>query len=231
MLDVEFNSQVFDKKGELSNNYYGSKYNHWDISQFKDFNIVKTTPGTARFLDSIDNKKIIDKDILVTKLLDYYRDLDKVLNRLLNDSQELMFRRFAYKTVMFKHENMFRVVTNLWEEMYSDASYNYLLQVHPLYEESYGISYVAYFDTHFSQVLYQSLITLEIYFNSSRRLEDIGTYRESNGFRSAEIYRFSWMSEETINQYSYNYLFHQSHEDFHLLQKFPTASLQPLTIP
>lgn len=220
---------IFESYSSFSNDYLGSKYNHWDLTDFKDVNLVATTKTIPMFLSSLEGGKLLDKDKLLVCLLDYYKDLNIVFNRLLNNSQDLMFRRFAFKAVMFKYNLIFKAITNNWDEIFSDAAYTYVTETHLNFDESYGISYNAYFDTHFSQVLYLAYVRFEILINKDERAIFKDTYLEHNKSRSTEVYRFSWLSEEDINILSRDNSIHLYHEDSHLLQIYPSSFQSPLS--
>lgn len=227
MVDINQDPKIFSSEHSFSNGYLGSKYNHWDINQFKDVNLMSS--GQAIFFKSFGNKRTVDTDKLFNSLIDYYKDLDLIFYRLLNNINDLMFKRFAFKTVMFKYNLIFRAITNNWDEIFTDAALYYFQNLHTEYDESFGVSYVAYFDTHFSQVLYNAYINYEIKENDTRSKLFENTYLEKNKCRNLEMYRFSWMTEEEINYFSRDNLSHQYREDSHLLQRFPFSSLQPLS--
>ena len=220
---------IFEDFSSFSNDYLGSKYNHWDLITFKDVNLVATTKSIPMFLSFLKGEKLLDKDKLLGYLLDYYKDLNIIFNRLLNNAQDLMFRRFAFKTVMFKYNLIFKAITNNWDEIFSDAAYTYVTETHLNFDESYGISYNAYFDTHFSQVLYMAYVRFEALINKDDRHAFRDSYMEYNKARSTEFYRFSWLSEEDINTLSRDNLIHLYHEDSHLLQIYPSSFQSPLS--
>lgn len=201
------NFDVFKPTVNYSNNYMGSKYNYLDFHKYKNINPLKIHGTKGLLYSAFNNEREYDKDKILNVLFNYYKCLDVNLNRLKNNASDQMFRRFAYLSIMFKYENLFMAVCNNWEEMYNDAFFSYMTKTHLEYDESFGISYVAYFDTHFSQVLYKTFVDIETKLNNSSKYE--GTYLFKNSTRALEVYRFSWMSEEEINLFSYRHSHHQ----------------------
>ena len=61
-------------------------------------------------------------------------------------------------------------ILELWDEAFSLALESYLKERHTKFIETYGISYVAYFDINFSNALYYSFINLEYKFNNSKEI-------------------------------------------------------------
>ena len=69
---------------------------------------------------------------------------------------------------MFFYEDRFNNILELWDEAFSLALEAYLKERHTKFIETYGISYVAYFDINFSNSLYYSFVNLEYKYNNSK---------------------------------------------------------------
>jgi hypothetical protein len=184
------NQQVYNITSEYSNNYYGSKYNHWDFKIFKDLNLVDHKGKHPYFHKYLRNKGYVsgihDYDLLLTELINYYRDLNEVLKRCSEGCLDHMFYRFAYKATMFKYENAFSTVLNCWDEAFNDACKRYYELSHKTFDESYEISYVAFFDTHFSNHFRYTLMYTDLNFNAGDDCWDAA--------KNIEIYRLSWLN-------------------------------------
>lgn len=138
-----------------------SPFNHHKFETFSNTNVADYSTKKRGFLASLDVDYILDYDLLLLKLVEYYSDLNKVLNRLSNNYHDYMFMRFAYKTKMFYFNDRFDHILELWEDAFSLALESYLKDRHESFVETFGISYVAYFDINFSNTLYYILIDLE----------------------------------------------------------------------
>lgn len=225
-INYNTNKEVFLKTSNFSNNYFGSKYNYLQIEDFKDINVVKHSRTLSIFFDSLNNARSSDTSYLANKLFNYYKDLSTNLYRIKNGATDLMFRRFVYKSVMLKYENMFRVVTNFWEEAYNDAFVEYFQKLHNTFDESFGISYVAFFETHFSNILYLAICNIDYNFNNYTAKYE-GLYLHQNINRDLEMYRLSWCKDSDIT--SDKSLLQQYQVNPCLLSEYPFYSLQPLT--
>ena len=147
-----------------------SKYNHNRFNDYKRINVADYATKKRGFLASLDSEYILDYDLLLIKLIQYYSDLNNILKRSSSDYHDYMFMRFAFKTKMFFYEDRFDNILELWDEAFSLALEAYLKERHTNFIETYGISYVAYFDINFSNALYYSFINLEYKFNNSKEI-------------------------------------------------------------
>lgn len=138
-----------------------SFYNHHKFSTFESVNVADYATKKRGFLASLDSDYILDNDILLIKLVEYYANLNNVLRRLSSGYHDYMFMRFVYKSKMFFYEDRFEHVLELWDDAFSYALESYLKDRHNSFLETYGISYVAYFDINFANSLYYALIDLE----------------------------------------------------------------------
>ena len=151
-------------------NYSGSPYAHWDYSlfeKFKDKSLLKSERFVYRGLaDYLGNVRRYQESntILLYKLVDYYKDLNKVLTRLLEGSYDRMFCKLAYGLNFFRHEKAFIEYLQIWDDMFSFALERYMKERHNQYDETYGIGYTTYFDVWFSYCLfYESLQALYLH--------------------------------------------------------------------
>ena len=147
-----------------------SKYNHNRFNDYKTIDVVNYATKKRGFLASLDSEYILDNDLLLIKLVQYYSDLNNILKRASSNYHDYMFMRFAFKTKMFFYEDRFENILELWDEAFSLALETYLKERHVKFIETYGISYVAYFDINFSNALYYSFINLEYKFNNSKEI-------------------------------------------------------------
>lgn len=67
-------------------NYYGSPYNHWDYRLFKDVKPFHIKNKKRGFLASLGNVRYVQESntLLLYKLIDYYKNLNDNLNRILD---------------------------------------------------------------------------------------------------------------------------------------------------
>ena len=147
-----------------------SKYNHNRFNDYKRINVADYATKKRGFLASLDSDYILNYDLLLIKLIQYYSDLNNILKRASSNYHDYMFMRFAFKTKMFFYEDRFENILELWDEAFSLALETYLKERHVKFIETYGISYVAYFDINFSNALYYSFINLEYKFNNSKEI-------------------------------------------------------------
>lgn len=147
-----------------------SKYNHNRFNNYKRVDVVNYATKKRGFLASLDSGYILDNDLLLIKLVEYYSDLNNVLKRTASDYHDYMFMRFAFKTKMFYYEDRFNNILELWDDAFSLALETYMKERHSSFIETYGISYVAYFDINFSNALYYSLINIEYKYNNSKEI-------------------------------------------------------------
>lgn len=138
-----------------------SPYNHHKFTSFTKVNVADYAIKKRGFLASLDNGYILDNNLLLNKLVSYYSDLNEVLRRLSSGYHDYMFMRFAYKTKMFYYSDRFHNILELWDDAFSFALESYMKDRHYKFVETYGISYVAYFDINFSNALYYALVDLE----------------------------------------------------------------------
>lgn len=172
----------------ISDNYYGSPYNHWDYSLFKDFKPYALNGKKRGFLSSLNGVRYIQKSntLLLYKLVDYYRDLNKIFERILNNYHDDMFMRYVFRAKVFGNEQRFKEFLQIWDDLFSYSLQMYVNKYHDKFEESYGLSYVMYFNMKFSAcLLFQTIEVLKKYNNRSgypdgfKYCRDIETYRLS----------------------------------------------------
>lgn len=142
-----------------------SKYRHWEYSKFKDFKpyINNYKLGFFKF---IGNTRYVceTNDFLLLKLIEYYKDLNKILERVLNNYRDEMFLRYAFRIHFFVNEERFNVFLAIWDDLFSYSLERYLKEYHKKFDPSYGISYVSYFNMRFSaMLLFETIKTLVKY--------------------------------------------------------------------
>lgn len=147
-----------------------SRYNHQRFSNFKHVSVADYATKKRGFLASLDNGYILDNDVLLNKLVEYYSDLNELLRRLSSGYHDYMFMRFAYKTKMFYFEDRFENILSYWDDAFSIALEMYVKERHNKFIETFGISYVAYFEINFANSLYYALIDLEYKNNNSKSI-------------------------------------------------------------
>lgn len=172
----------------LSDNYYGSPYNHWDYQLFKDFKPYALNGKKRGFLSSLNGVRYIQKsnNLLLYKLVDYYKDLNKVFERILDNYHDDMFMRYVFRAKVFGNEQRFQEFLQIWDDLFSYSLQMYINKYHSQFDESYGISYVTYFNMKFSAcLLFQTIEVLKKYNNRSG-------YEEGFKYcRDVEVHRLS----------------------------------------
>lgn len=141
-------------------NYSGSPYGHWDYTLFEKFKYKKALTSQSFSYrgvgDYLGDTKICQESniLLLHKLVDYYKDLNNNLNRLLDGCYDRMFCKVAFGLNFFRHEKAFIEYLQIWDDMFSFALQRYMKERHSQYDETFGISYVTYFDVWFSSCLF-----------------------------------------------------------------------------
>lgn len=154
----------------MSDNYYGSPYNHWDYQLFKDFKPYVLNGKKRGFLSSLNGVRYIQKsnNLLLYKLVDYYRDLNKIFERIQDNYHDDMFMRYAFRAKIFGNEQRFTEFLQIWDDLFSYSLQMYVSKYHTKFDETYGISYVTYFNMKFSAcLLFQTIEVLKKYNNRS----------------------------------------------------------------
>lgn len=90
-------------------------------------------------------------------LISLYYDLDTCLDRLKDGYFDSCFIRFANRAGIFKSEDHWENLLRNWKMAITYATIRYYNACHNKYDPTTGLSYVAYFDTHFSSYLYFAL--------------------------------------------------------------------------
>lgn len=180
-----------------SDNYYGSPYNHWDYILFKDCKPYKMDGKKRGFLSSLNGTRYfqVSNTLLLYKLVDYYKDLNNVLQRILDNYHDDMFMRYAFRAKVFGNEQRFIEFLQIWDDIFSHALQMYVTKYHNLFDESYGISYVMYFNMKFSACLFFQTIEVLKKFNNRagypegfRYCRDVETYHYSLNCASKEAW-------------------------------------------
>lgn len=138
----------------IENDLPPSYYYHWDFNYFKNFKPYRTK-GKLGFLKYLGNTRYITEtnDFLLLKLVDYYKDLNNILTRILQGYRDEMFLRFAFRVSFFSNEERFKIFLSIWDDLFSNALERYIKEYHTTFDRSYGISYVSYFNMRFSSLL------------------------------------------------------------------------------
>lgn len=154
----------------ISDNYFGSPYSHWDYDTFKDFKPYKMDGKKRGFLSSLNGVRYVQSTntLLLYKLIDYYKDLNILFERILDDYHDDMFMRYVFRAKVFGNEQRFKEFLQIWDDLFSHALQMYVMKYHPKFDESYGISYVSYFNMKFSAcLLFQTIEVLKKFNNKA----------------------------------------------------------------
>ena len=130
-----------------------SKYNHNKYETFKHIKAGKMKGRARGFLNSVDNEYIVNKDLLLIKLINYYSDLNQNLKRVSNNIHDHMFMRFAHYIGVFRSLAYFNFMTEHWDDLFSLALEEWFEEHHYKFNETYKLSFVAYFDMKFSAIM------------------------------------------------------------------------------
>ena len=155
---------------DFDDNYMGSPYNHWDYSLFQNVKPFKMDGKKRGFLSSLNGIRYVQKSntFLFYKLVDYYKDLNVILQRVLDNYHDDMFMRYVFRAKVFGNEQRFKEFLQIWDDLFSYALQMYYTKYHHLFDESFGISYVMYFNMKFSACLFfQTIETLKKHNNKS----------------------------------------------------------------
>lgn len=139
----------------FKDNYFGSPYSHWDFELFQEFKPYLIKGKKRGFLSSLNGVRYVQSSnsLLLIKLVDYYKDLNVNLERALDNYYDEMFMRFAFRAKIFGSEQRFKEFLQIWDDVFSYALEQYVKLYHDTYDESFGISYVMYFNMRFSACL------------------------------------------------------------------------------
>lgn len=130
-----------------------SKYNHHKYETFKHIKPYKVKGKKRGFLNSINKKQVLNNDLLLVKIVNYYSDLNEVLNRVSNDIHDFMFMRFLHYASIIRNPDYFNFMLEYWDDVFSLTLEKWIEEHHYQYIETYKISYVAYFDMKFSAIM------------------------------------------------------------------------------
>lgn len=149
-------------------NYPGSPYNHWDYELFKDVKPFDIKGKKRGFLASLNNIRYVQKSnyLLLLKLIEYYKDLNVNLERVLDNYHDDMFMRFVFNAKVFGNEYRFVEFLQIWDDLFSVSLEEYLKRYHEAYDETFGVSYVMYFNMKFSKCLVYNCLTVLKQFNN-----------------------------------------------------------------
>lgn len=154
---------INDRSNVITNycyEYYNSKF------QFSDFYNKNIQPhnwiSKPKFLLESKNGEFFRTDKLGCELafihlVSMYQDLDTCLQRLFDGYHDSCFIRFAIKSGIFTTEEHWDNLLRNWYLGFTMAMRRYYNACHPLYDPSSNLSYVTYFDTHFSNYLYYAI--------------------------------------------------------------------------
>lgn len=140
--------------------YYNSKF------QFSDFFNKDIQPHSwiskPKFLldskgGSLYRTDEIGLELAYRHLVSLYQDLDTCLQRLYDGYHDSCFIRFAQKSGIFTTERHWQNLMRNWYLGFSMAMRRYYNACHHEYDPSTNLSYVTYFDTHFSNYLYYAI--------------------------------------------------------------------------
>ena len=89
---------------KVKNNYFGSPYAHWDYFLFEDFKPYRIDGKKRGFLSSLNGVRYIQESnmLLLLKLVDYYKDLNVNLERLLDNYYDESLEEINKKIAEFK---------------------------------------------------------------------------------------------------------------------------------
>lgn len=175
----------------ISDNYFGSPYNHWDYDLFKDYKPYAINGKKRGFLSSLNGVRYIQKsnNLLLYRLVDYYKDLNKVFERILDNYHDDMFMRYVFRAKVFGNEQRFKEFLQIWDDLFSYSLQMYVTKYHDKFDESYGISYVTYFNMKFSACLLFQTIEVLKKFNNKAGYEEGFKY-----CRDVEVHHLSIMA-------------------------------------
>lgn len=140
--------------------YYNSKF------QFSDFYNKDIQPHSwiskPKFLLDSKGGSLYRTDghgleLTYRHLVSLYQDLDTCLQRLYDGYHDSCFIRFAQKSGIFTTERHWQNLLRNWYMGFTMAMRRYYNACHHLYDPSTNLSYVTYFDTHFSNYLYYAI--------------------------------------------------------------------------
>ena len=158
-IDFTIIKDKYDCITDMSFEYYNSKFQfsdfHTKVLQDKDWIIKK--PFLLELKDGYYEQDKKGLELAYRHLVSIYQDLDVNLQRLQDGYHDSMFIRFAFKAGIFQSIKHWEMLMRNWYLGWSMAMRRYYNACHHKYDPTSGISYVAYFDLHFSQYLYYAI--------------------------------------------------------------------------
>ena len=140
--------------------YYNTKFQFSDFFN-KDIQPHSWISKPKFLLESKDGNlyrtDTIGLELTYRHLVSMYQDLDTCLQRLYDGYHDSCFIRFAQKSGIFTTEKHWQNLLRNWYMGFSMALRRYYNACHSLYDPSTNLSYVTYFDTHFSNYLYYAI--------------------------------------------------------------------------
>lgn len=197
----------------MLDNYYGSPYNHWDYQLFKDVKPFHIKNKKRGFLASLGNVRYVQESntLLLYKLIDYYKNLNDNLKRILDNYHDDMFMRFVFRAKVFGNEERFVEFLQIWDDLFSVALEDYIKRYHDCYDETFGISYVMYFNLKFSKCLVFNCLTVLKQYNNRPGYEEGFRYcRDVENISLRSSTRLGWTPLEYPSENYYQELIYQS---------------------
>lgn len=172
------------------NNYDASPYGGQLFKTYKYINKLPD-PNYSRnhFIKKYGLESCFDTSLILLKIQNYYWDFNEVLKRFRNGIRDPLISLLNRRIYFFSYENRFNTLLNLWDDIFSLSFERYLVEVHPLYDESYGLHYKDYFDNHILGIFYE--VYLEVQKNSRHTEQIEFKFKE-------KIYINSYLSEEEV---------------------------------
>lgn len=145
---------------DLCYDYYTSKYQFSDFKNIvlldSDNRIAKLDLDRSPKSSQYHRQDKVGVEQAFVFLVDFYKDLDTNLERLLKGYNDPLFIRFVCKAGVFKTEYHWQMLMRNWNRGYSFAIARYYNGAHNKYDPT-GVSYIAYFDMFFSNYLYYAV--------------------------------------------------------------------------
>lgn len=150
-------------------NTNSSFYYSYDFENFFTKRPDSTKPSLKVCKNIIDYSNPIyasNTDLTLTKLVLHYSKLSNILDTL-TTYDNTMFYSFAYLSHCLFYVEQFNRVLEMWDDLFSVSLEEYYTDCHPYFSETFGKTYVHYFNMKFPTYLYKNRTV--VYYNTVRK--------------------------------------------------------------
>lgn len=203
------------------NNYDASPYGAQKFCTYKYINKLPSDVAALKyFIKKYSLQDCFDTSLILLKIQNYYWDFNEVLERFRKGIRDPLIALLNKRIYFFSYENRFNTLLNLWDDIFSLSFERYYYEVHPTYDESYGVHYKDFFDNFILKIFYE--VYLEVQKNSRHTEQIEFKFKE-------KLYLNSYLSEQELVNLGLLYELPEYQQDYLQELAFQNDVLQLLT--